>query len=36
VIGAALALTSVAIQRRSYRGATPQELAPRMPAGTAG
>jgi spermidine/putrescine transport system permease protein len=36
VIGAALALASVAIQRRSYRGARPQEIAPRMPAGTAG
>jgi spermidine/putrescine transport system permease protein len=36
VIGAALALASVAIQRRSYRGARPQEIAPRMAAGTAG
>jgi spermidine/putrescine transport system permease protein len=36
VIGAALALASVAIQRRSYRGATPQEIAPRMPARAAG
>jgi spermidine/putrescine transport system permease protein len=36
VIGAALALASVAIQRRSYRGVRPQEVAPRMPAGTAG
>jgi spermidine/putrescine transport system permease protein len=35
VIGAVLALASVAIQRRSYRGAQPEELAPRMPAGAA-
>jgi spermidine/putrescine transport system permease protein len=36
VVGAALALGSVAIQRRSYRTARPEELAPRMPAGAAG
>jgi spermidine/putrescine transport system permease protein len=29
VVGAALALTSVALQRRSYRGARPEELMPR-------
>jgi spermidine/putrescine transport system permease protein len=36
VVGATLALASVVIQRRSYRGARPQEIAPRMPAGAAG
>ena len=35
VIGAALALASVAIQRRSYRGARPEELTPRVPEGAA-
>jgi spermidine/putrescine transport system permease protein len=34
--GAVLALLSVAVQRRSYRGAPPQELAPRIPAEAAG
>jgi spermidine/putrescine transport system permease protein len=33
VVGAALALGSVAIQRRGYRGAKAEEMAPRMPAG---
>jgi spermidine/putrescine transport system permease protein len=32
VVGAALALGSVAIQRRSYRGASAEELPPRLPA----
>jgi spermidine/putrescine transport system permease protein len=32
VVGAALALGSVAIQRRSYRGAGAEEIAPRLPA----
>lgn len=36
VVGVALALGSVAIQRRSYRTARPEELAPRMTAGGAG
>lgn len=36
VVGVALALGSVAIQRRSYRTARPEESAPRMPAGGAG
>jgi spermidine/putrescine transport system permease protein len=34
--GVALALGSVAIQRRSYQGARPEEMAPRVPAGAAG
>ena len=36
VVGVALALGSVAIQRRSYRTAQPEDIAPRMPAGAAG
>jgi spermidine/putrescine transport system permease protein len=36
VVGVALALGSVAIQRRSYRTARPEDIAPRMPAGAAG
>jgi spermidine/putrescine transport system permease protein len=36
VVGAALAVGSVAIQRRSYRGAQPEELAPRVPSAAAG
>lgn len=35
-VGAALALGSVVIQRRSYRGAKAEDTAPRMPAGAAG
>jgi spermidine/putrescine transport system permease protein len=34
--GAVLALLSVAVQRRSYRGAPPQELVPRIPAQAGG
>jgi spermidine/putrescine transport system permease protein len=36
VVGVALALGSVAIQRRTYRTARPEDIAPRMPAGAAG
>jgi spermidine/putrescine transport system permease protein len=36
VVGAVLALGSVALQRRSYRVAPPQELAPRIPAQAGG
>jgi spermidine/putrescine transport system permease protein len=36
LVGAGLALASVAIQRRSYRGAKPEELAPRIPSAAAG
>ena len=36
VVGVALALGSVVIQRRSYRGAKPEELVPRVPSGAAG
>ena len=36
VVGAALALASVVVQRRSYRGARPAELVPRPPMGAAG
>jgi spermidine/putrescine transport system permease protein len=36
VVGVALALGSVVIQRRSYRGAEPEELVPRVPSGAAG
>jgi hypothetical protein len=35
VVGAALALISVAMQRRSYRGAKPEELVPRPPSAAA-
>jgi spermidine/putrescine transport system permease protein len=34
--GVVLALTSVVIQRRSFRGPQPEELAPRLPAAAAG
>jgi spermidine/putrescine transport system permease protein len=36
VVGVALALGSVVIQRRSYRGAKPEELVPGVPSGAAG
>ncbi|MGH2723909.1 MAG: ABC transporter permease [Actinomycetota bacterium] len=36
LVGAALALGSVAIQRRSYLGAKPEELTPRLPSAAAG
>jgi spermidine/putrescine transport system permease protein len=36
LVGVALALASVAIQRRSFRGPQPEELAPRIPAAAAG
>jgi spermidine/putrescine transport system permease protein len=36
VVGVALALGSVVIQRRSYRGGNAEELVPRVPSGAAG